>query len=1035
MASLSPDAYDRKYARIGDRIARRAISLRKKSEALQGFHASTGPRLASQVASALKRPGVIAVGRPTTADSVSAFHFSVRPITKGSKATALAGGTAQPGAACAHQRYVERVGAAEKTLADIDVDHIAALQQGYLERPNAVERAPHVLASFGNISDIYDERIEFWRLVEESEYAPKTHVITFNPDCDFAFWKAVDTSSNAPSQIVEAARDKVTKQKVDDRTAVAILTFFKSHRSAACHKTPAVEIEVGRGGRIQTRIIAELPHEVSAEKRVQIAKDFCETQIANIQPPDPKEPDRPKILRYWAVIHAPDADNDSRNNHLHVSFYERPANKEIDSATGEMQWDFAIVTRERDDKRTLRIKRKREQDRCRITNERKWIGESRAYFAKLVNAALEEAGVGRRIDPRSFKDIGIDEKPIRRMEPKAYQKEKQGTPTAAGDQTIADQWNRELKRIRALYGTVVFDKLVVERFNAAAERFKKKLHTRTTDVETAFGEWAKAFVQKRGALAERAAVLFNIAKIRSRLTPPLDHRQKNEIDATKAAIDDLQKDELAPLNRLYRAALVKEKAQLATLAKLERAYSATSQQPPITPAVAAPPTSPASKTKAATPTTPSPAPSAAPKPAQARPTYGSLPGAGAFTPRYKPKKVDPNIDSATAARLEAERARQWDKAVTNWRKRHKAFTEPLENALNNSTLQLLNNPAVQTVDDLAAPLDQMFAQARIKEQQQREQEEREQAALDADIAAFDDNMRRHLRQGLPIPNGPAERKDSRDFINSRLKVFAEDSDPIIAAAANAAISGAARPAPPRPAAAAQKPQAGSPAAESAPPSQLQPASAAETPQAIKPADANAPNDKAAEFKAADVKAVEPQPTPTATTRPLIQRPNLYRHRTRELTPDERSAPTKTNITSARKPKDDAPETMPVTVKRRRHALHDEATDDNITQAAPSTPPAPQPTRQVETPPAAAVNKTPAAGIEPTAQPVPTQRPAPVEPTAVVQSPQASEVGPTINIPPAPGVKRRKKKKASELSPDERRRVLIARQNGRGSPER
>ena len=190
------------------------------------------------------------------------------------------------------------------------------------------------------------------------------------------------------------------------------------------------------------------------------------------------------------------------------------------------------------------------------------------------------------------------------------------------------------------------------RFEAAADRFKIKLHTSAAEVEKTFGEWAKAVVGKRGALAERAAVLFNIAKIRSRLTPPLDHRPKAEIAATKAVIDDLQKDELAPLNRVYRHALVKEKASLATLAKLERAYSGTPH------AAAAPVAA---------------APSVPPQAAQ-RPTYGSIPGAGRFTPKFNPTpKLDPAFDDATLARMVAERARQ---SQVDRQLRHEAWAAP-----------------------------------------------------------------------------------------------------------------------------------------------------------------------------------------------------------------------------------------------------------------------------------------------------------------------------------------------------------------------
>jgi len=189
---------------------------------------------------------------------------------------------------------------------------------------------------------------------------------------------------------------------------------------------------------------------------------------------------------------------------MHVVFYERPTDKMLDPATGKMQWNFAIVTQERDSKRTLRTKRKEERRRSRVTNERKWTGESRAYFAQLVNAALEEAGVKRRIDPRRYTDMGIDEKPIPRMEPKAYQKEKQGEPTAAGDRTITAQWDRELKRISALY-----DPSSRQRRRRQIQRHCRPLqdkaphqHRRGRKDLRRLGE---AVVDKRGALAERAA--------------------------------------------------------------------------------------------------------------------------------------------------------------------------------------------------------------------------------------------------------------------------------------------------------------------------------------------------------------------------------------------------------------------------------------------------------------------------------------------------------------------------------------------------
>ena len=1049
MASLSPAAYAKKHARTGDRIARRAARLRDRSAAQQGFHPSTGPSLATQIARALKRPGVVATGRPTTAEGVSAFHFSVRPITKGSDATALAGGTARPGASGAHQRYLEREGAAEKTLADIDIDvaHLATEQQEYIEREAAAE---HVLASFGNISNIYEERMEFWRLVEESEYAPKTHVITFNPNYDLAFWKAVDTPAlEAPPQLVEAVRDKITELKVDDPTAVAILTFFKAHQSADNDKTPAIGIEIGRGGRIQTRIIAELPHEVSAEKRVQIARDFCETRIANIEPPDPNEPDRPKVLRYWTVIHAPDSDNDSRNNHMHVVFYERPTNKEIDDSTGQMQWDFAIKKTETDKHWNKRTRRRREQKRSRTVHMKSWTSESRAYFATLVNAALEEAGVKRRIDPRRYTDMGIDEEPIPRMEPKAYQKEKQGEPTAAGDRTITAQWDRELKRISALYDTVVFDNAVVAKFNATADRFKTKLRTSTTEVEKTFGDWAKAVVEKRGALAERAAVLFNIAKIRSRLTPPLDHRPKAEIAATKAVIDELQKEELAPLNRLYRGALVKEKATLTALAKLERSYGSTPQAPVVAPQIApsalkinAGVTSPSpaftqqsklpAKSATATMATASrgiapgansrtvapiapPSPAIAARSAPARPRYNSLSGIGGVGPQLKLNPaLKPAFDQTAVNQMAATRTRQYQERLRDWHRRHNAFKEPIEKAIS-STVAF-----VTSAKNPMAALDGIYAQ--------RDADDEADRKFENALPQFDNLIRDRLRHGLPAYTSPNMPILEKELIDTRLKVIANDSDPVIAAAAKAAISRSAQPTPatsPTPAATPSKTPA--PTIEPAPTAQQPPIASTPTPEAAKPVG----------VEARDAKTVEPQPAAAPPKTPAAKPPNIYRRRVRQLTPDERSALTKEHVSSRPKPQDDTPETIPAHAQRRRPALHDEPAGDERTNAPPSTQniSAPPPeTRQAAATPTPSQAPNLVGEQKPIIAPAEPIKPA-VEAAPPSQQAQPPETGPTVDINALPGAKKRKKKKVSELPAEERRRILIAREKTRGGHER
>ena len=390
----------------------------------------------------------------------------------------------------------------------------------------------------------------------------------------------------------------------------------------------------------------------------------------------------------------------------------------------------------------------------------------------------------------------------------------------------------------------------------------------------------QGFRRKRGALAERAAVLFNIAKIRSRLTPPLDHRPKDEIDAIKAVIDDLQKDELAPLNRVYRHALVDEKASLATLAKLERTFSGTPH------AAAAPVAA---------------APSVPPQAAQ-RPTYGSISGAGRFTPKFNPTpKLDPAFDDATLARMVAERARQ---SQVDRQLRHEAWAAPKRAMMDGTVAQIMSGGGVSTIEDLGKGLDAFFA---------------DQAKFNAEMSSYDDALRLALSRGVTIRKTPDMPPAELALIEDRLAVFAKrDADtPIGAAAARnlAAWRAEAAQQSQQQSSSTPAPSTGQPApqppAAEAPAVRPQPAPATPSASSPKPAEA-----KVTQVETAEHSPVEPQPAPAPPQR-AVQPPNVYGRRTRVLTPEERSALTKTHFTSRPKPKDETPETMPAHAKRRR----------------------------------------------------------------------------------------------------------------------
>jgi len=1125
MAGASVDSYIRKQLGIGDRIARQAAKINQKVRIQAPTRPSTGPSFASQVAAAIKRPGVTAVGRPKTAEGGTTFHFSITPVTKGSAATALAGGTARPGAAAAHQQYVEREGAAEHApgISDEKLESLAAEQQAYLERTEAVENQ-HALASFGNISNFYEERLQFWRAVEEAEPSPKNHVIILDPSLDPDFWKAVDTPSlNAPSRIVSVARDEITRMSVDDPTAVLILNFAKAHSTRMEGKKPAIDIEIGRGGRIQTRLIAELPHELDADTRIKIAKDFCETQIANldIQKPNKKPNKTKETLRYWAVIHAPDSHNDSRNNHLHVVFYERPTDRIPHPKTGVECWDFEPIYAKRSPKnRTLYTARHDQQNRNRDINNKSWSSDSRKYFAKLVNAALKDAGVSRRFDPRTYEQMGIEETPIPRIGPKAYQKEKRGIPTPAGDNTVAAQWDREQGRLAALYDTVIFDKAVIDRFSKTIGDFKKKLGSDYVQVEIQLGQWTKAFETKRNLLAERAAIIFNYAKVRSQLTPPLDPRPKDKILEVKTLLDDMQKESLAPLNREYRQALAQEKHALNALAKLETTGPTTLAPPKIdlsvqpqppkptiavrVPPISRPPAAPhITAQKSVNPAAPSivtpplikPSPiappiippvmppvapkMAAPKTAPIKPVTPIPSPAPAATAENKPRTAGisgniyiPKLSGNLPKRPPIKPIETPDSTIQAQRE---APPPPPPSAWKKAIMEGIANAGKMLMDGID-PEAVIQGLAMANDGKQKAADE-----LEVKILAEQNAVDAYIRQGVVLPDTPDVPKAVKDMIAWRRRVVAQEdaqkaaTEAVVPAPVQAPVQTPV-PAPPQPEIISPvlRPTPPAPPIETistTPPSRVTPPAAPSitprpdapmrsepsTPIAPRPpfvrkvVPAPAPVSREREISRPISPAEEPAPPkPTLETKPPVAPPvrpvmppeperPLYRRRVRQLTEDEKNERAFPHVDMP------APKTPQPPASVRREPLH--ATDPFASNPFESQiPVASRPVAPVHESTNTRTAKT--TSIDPPGAPhaivtrrpmTPIDAPAPA-PVKKTETP-AQTVKPTIEAKPAePGPiieiknetdpKKRKKKKYSELTPEERRRILIAQQKSR-----
>ena len=373
------------------------------------------------------------------------FHFSVTNVSKTNHTVAAYAGRAPSGSAAQHASYIEREGAAERfidpemrTFARSRDELGADASQAYIERDSASEKQEEenaiVISSFGNIGDTREDRLAFWQKLEQAERSPKDHRFTINPFRGADFWAAVKQHAEKGYEIPKHLRgamehcvSEITPYEIrlEDNEAVSLLKF--AHTMGDFQSDGAIKVSLGRGGRVQTRIIAELPHEITAAQRLLLAKEYC----ADFER---------QGLPYWAVIHAPDKHNDRRNFHIHIALSERPARQIKDPNTGISIWDFEVIETFKSQSRNVRTRRPYMQDRIREMSSIAWIGVERRRFCNTLNKILERSGSAKRYDPRSYEAMGLTQKAKKRIDPKMYAKERKGQQTEQGIEAARQQW-------------------------------------------------------------------------------------------------------------------------------------------------------------------------------------------------------------------------------------------------------------------------------------------------------------------------------------------------------------------------------------------------------------------------------------------------------------------------------------------------------------------------------------------------------------------------------------------------------------------
>jgi len=162
------------------------------------------------------------------------------------------------------------------------------------------------------------------------------------------------------------------------------------------------EHESSKGGRTQSRLVLELPHEATAQDRHEIVRRFTDEF-------------REKGIPFWASIHAPTKENDARNHHAHIVFADRPMRKMRHPDTGETVWDFTVAETYKTSSRNRITRYPYRQNRDLEMRDRGYVKLSRARFGAVVNEVMEASGNTVRYDARSYKDMGLQIAPMRNV--------------------------------------------------------------------------------------------------------------------------------------------------------------------------------------------------------------------------------------------------------------------------------------------------------------------------------------------------------------------------------------------------------------------------------------------------------------------------------------------------------------------------------------------------------------------------------------------------------------------------------------------
>lgn len=340
-----------------------------------------------------------------------------------------------------------------------------AEQDRYLIRPSALAIRPDASrALLTNIDYNDDGRANFWTTVEKHERKPSPDKMKFCASDHPEFWAHVLSQDDCPLEIraklvgpnrnsskaFTIGSGKQVRAWLRKQTGWIAPPPGKKRASSDPDAGTLAEFVDGRGGRVQYRIAAELPDELTPSQNFALLTDFAREF-------------EERELPFVAVMHKPDEHNHRKNWHFHIAYYDRPCRRinseDIDQLAqagydvADLKpgmWDFAVEVPVpgRKNRTTFPLRANKVPD---VSRSKEWPKTLRVALAKVVNQHLADAGINRRVSPETYENIGIAADPQEHLGTAQNALETQGVATSVGIENERKQWRAIQAQAEARY--------------------------------------------------------------------------------------------------------------------------------------------------------------------------------------------------------------------------------------------------------------------------------------------------------------------------------------------------------------------------------------------------------------------------------------------------------------------------------------------------------------------------------------------------------------------------------------------------------